>query len=100
MISYFYFTFFYFYIYFTANFSYFYCTAVCNRGGMLFRTSIWGPTCDGLDKILEDVELPELEDGDWIFFKDMGSYTLAAGSCFNGIPKPRVYYIAEVNLPG
>jgi len=74
--------------------------SICNRGGMLFRTSIWGPTCDGLDKILEDVELPELEDGDWIFFKDMGSYTLAAGSCFNGIPKPRVYYIAEVNLPG
>lgn len=67
---------------------------------MTFKSSIWGPTCDGLDKILEEVELPELEDGDWIYFKDMGSYTLAAGSCFNGIPKPRVYYIAEVNLPG
>lgn len=41
----------------------------------------------------------ELNDGDWIYFRDMGSYTLAAGSCFNGIPRPRVYYVAEVNLP-
>jgi len=74
--------------------------SVCGRGGMMFRSSVWGPTCDGLDRILEEVMLPELEDGDWIYFKDMGSYTLAAGSCFNGIPRPRVYYIAEVNLQG
>lgn len=62
-----------------------------------FQSSVWGPTCDGLDKILEDVLLPELQDGDWICFKDMGAYTLAAGSCFNGIPRPRVYYVAGVN---
>lgn len=74
--------------------------SICRRdGGMLFKSSIWGPTCDGLDRILEEVELPELEDGDWIYFQDMGSYTLAAGSCFNGIPRPRVYYVAQVNLP-
>ncbi|KAF6037130.1 hypothetical protein EB796_004538 [Bugula neritina] len=66
----------------------------------LYASSIWGPTCDGLDKICEEVVLPELYDGDWIVFKDMGAYTLAAGSCFNGMPKPKLYYVAELNLTG
>lgn len=68
-------------------------------GGMEYNCSIWGPTCDGLDCLLRDYKMPELYDGDWLFFKDMGSYTLAAGSCFNGIPRPRVYYVAEVRKP-
>lgn len=72
--------------------------ATCQRGSVTFSSSIWGPTCDGLDRIIEDTQLPELNDGDWIYFRDMGSYTLAAGSTFNGIPRPRVYYIAEVKM--
>lgn len=70
--------------------------ALCEVGEV-YNSSVWGPTCDGLDCILRDTKLPELNEGDWVFFKDMGSYTVAAGSCFNGIPRPRVYYIAEVN---
>jgi len=31
--------------------------------------------------------------GDWILFRDMGAYTMAAASCFNGMPKPKCYYI-------
>lgn len=67
---------------------------------LTYRSSIWGPTCDGLDRIIEETQLPELMEGDWIYFADMGSYTLAAGSTFNGIPRPRVYYIAGVNWSG
>ncbi|XP_067934271.1 ornithine decarboxylase-like [Watersipora subatra] len=72
----------------------------CQRSAMVYSSSIWGPTCDGLDKIAEEIELPELNDGDWIYFNDMGAYTLAAGSSFNGMPRPRVYYIAKVHLSG
>lgn len=52
------------------------------------RSSIWGPTCDGLDKILDNITLPELEINDWLIFEDMGAYTIAAGSTFNGFPRP------------
>jgi len=31
--------------------------------------------------------------GDWIIFRDMGAYTMAAASCFNGMPKPNCCYI-------
>jgi len=31
--------------------------------------------------------------GDWIIFRDMGAYTMAAASCFNGMPKPHCCYI-------
>jgi len=49
-------------------------------------STLYGPTCDGFDTIAKDVELPELEVGDWVMFPDMGAYTLAGASCFNGIP--------------
>ncbi|KAH0542227.1 Ornithine decarboxylase [Glutinoglossum americanum] len=41
--------------------------------------SIWGPTCDGIDLIVEKAEFPEVIDiGDWIYFEEMGGlYTLA-----------------------
>ena len=52
--------------------------------------SVWGPTCDGLDCVLPEVELPDLEIGAWLYFRNMGAYTLAAGSTFNGMPRPGV----------
>lgn len=59
---------------------------------MEFLTSVWGPTCDGLDQILKNAKLPELSVGDFINFPDMGAYTLCAGSTFNGMPRPEVHY--------
>ena len=57
-----------------------------------YACSIWGPTCDGLDCIVNECMLPELDIGEWIIFRDMGAYTMAAASCFNGMPKPKCYY--------
>ena len=35
------------------------------------------------------VRLPlSLGIGDWVYFRCMGAYTLAAGSTFNGMPRP------------
>lgn len=50
-----------------------------------FEVSVWGPSCDGLDCITKSVKLPmEIDVGDWLYFRDMGAYTLCAGSQFNG----------------
>ena len=37
------------------------------------------------------MELPDLNIGDWVVFPNMGAYTLAAGSSFNGMPRPSIY---------
>jgi ornithine decarboxylase len=47
--------------------------------------SIWGPTCDGIDRITESIRFPHLLDvGDWLYFEDMGAYTKCSATTFNG----------------
>ncbi|CAJ0952203.1 unnamed protein product [Ranitomeya imitator] len=58
----------------------------------LFNSSLWGPTCDGLDQIAEHLQLPELQLGDWLLFDNMGAYTVAASSTFNGFQQSRIHY--------
>ncbi|QPG77119.1 hypothetical protein FOA43_004523 [Brettanomyces nanus] len=49
------------------------------------KYSIWGPTCDGLDCITQKCGLPyEVQTSDWLYFKDIGAYTSAASTSFNG----------------
>lgn len=60
-----------------------------------YKCSIWGPTCDGLDCIVNECLMPEMTTGDWMVFDDMGAYTMSAASCFNGMPKPKCYYIID-----
>ncbi|XP_066554541.1 ornithine decarboxylase [Amia ocellicauda] len=58
-----------------------------------YSCSIWGPTCDGLDRIVELCDMPELQVGDWMLFENMGAYTVAASSTFNGFQKPDIHYV-------
>ena len=58
-----------------------------------YSSSIWGPTCDGLDRIVEHCNLPEMHVGDWMLFENMGAYTVAAASTFNGFQRPNIYYV-------
>ncbi|XP_077344906.1 ornithine decarboxylase 1-like isoform X1 [Lithobates pipiens] len=58
-----------------------------------YSSSIWGPTCDGKDCIIEQCDLPELQVGDWILFKNMGAYTVVASSAFNGFQRPTLSYV-------
>ena len=37
-----------------------------------YSSSIWGPTSDGLDQIVERCNLPEMHVGGWMLFEDMG----------------------------
>jgi len=51
-----------------------------------YYTTFYGPTCDGLDKIIELPSYPEMELNEWVLFRNMGAYTLAGACNFNGIP--------------
>ncbi|PSC69452.1 ornithine decarboxylase [Micractinium conductrix] len=62
-----------------------------------FPSTVFGPTCDGLDTLLTDYELPELQVGDWLLFPSMGAYTLCGASKFNGIDAtaPATFYVCS-----
>ncbi|XP_022232718.2 ornithine decarboxylase 1 isoform X2 [Drosophila obscura] len=57
-----------------------------------FKSVIWGPSCDALDKISEDLRLPNLNRGDLLGFSNMGAYTVPIASPFNGFELPRTLY--------
>eukprot|EP01012_Entosiphon_sulcatum_P028317 TRINITY_DN34219_c0_g1_i1.p1 TRINITY_DN34219_c0_g1~~TRINITY_DN34219_c0_g1_i1.p1 ORF type:complete len:414 (-),score=68.32 TRINITY_DN34219_c0_g1_i1:63-1304(-) len=61
-------------------------------------TTIFGPTCDGLDCIAKCIPFPNMSLGDWIYFNDMGAYTLVAASAFNGFYQWRVEYLTTVKF--
>merc|ERR1712087_550976 len=61
--------------------------------GPWHSASIWGPTCDGFDCIVKQTQLPLLDVGRWLYFVDMGAYTSAAGSNFNGMPLPQKHFL-------
>lgn len=54
------------------------------RDGKVFKSKIFGPTCDSMDKISDEVWLPELAIGEWCYIENFGAYTCAAASTFNG----------------
>lgn len=58
----------------------------------LSPSSVWGPTCDGLDKLCDQALLPDLAIGEWIWFQDMGAYTVSAASSFNGFLRPMTHH--------
>jgi hypothetical protein len=63
-----------------------------SKSAPLYKTSIWGPTCDGLDLVVKECLLPDLNQGEFIVFKDMGAYTISGAVAFNGIPLPKCIY--------
>src|SRR5947209_20379119 len=58
----------------------------------LFKCSIWGPTCDSIDCVTKNDNLPKLRPGDWLYFEDMGAYTICAASKFNDFKKSNIEY--------
>jgi ornithine decarboxylase len=84
------------------------------------KACLFGPTCDSIDVICKDIELPDLSIGDWLYFRDvrseplpsdcwsilqaylwptladlvaqMGAYTVASSTAFNGFHPPNAVY--------
>ena len=64
-----------------------------NKSNILYKSKIYGATCDSMDLICKEIMLPELIVGDICYVENFGAYTIAAASEFNGIKKPINRYI-------
>uniref|UniRef100_A0A1I7XL36 ornithine decarboxylase n=1 Tax=Heterorhabditis bacteriophora TaxID=37862 RepID=A0A1I7XL36_HETBA len=58
-----------------------------------YLTTVWGPTCDSLDKIEDQKWMRRLSVGDWVVYSNMGAYTSAASTTFNGFQRPTPIYV-------
>lgn len=54
----------------------------------VYPSSLWGPSLDQLDHVVERCLLPELSVGDWLLFSNMGASVLEE---FSSVQLP-VYY--------
>ena len=65
------------------------------RNEKLFKSTIYGATCDSRDLICEHLWLPDLAIGETVFSQNMGAYTISASSIgFNGFaPTSKFQYI-------
>ena len=59
----------------------------------MFKSKIFGPTCDSIDLISNETMLPELTIGEWVYVENFGAYTTAASSSFNGFITTDYKYI-------
>ena len=57
--------------------------------------SVFGQTCDGLDTISHSEELPELEIEDLVYSENIGAYSNASATWFNGFPPAQVVHVNE-----
>ncbi|MFA6079702.1 MAG: type III PLP-dependent enzyme [Candidatus Omnitrophota bacterium] len=53
----------------------------------------FGPTCDALDTISLAEELPDLELEDLVYAENIGAYSIASSTYFNGFPPAKVVHI-------
>jgi len=59
----------------------------------LYECSVFGNTCDGIDRISASCFLPDVPLGTWFAYTNMGAYTAAAASSFNGFAVTKTTYI-------
>jgi ornithine decarboxylase len=55
--------------------------------------SVFGPTCDALDTISLAEDLPELKLGDLLYSENIGAYSNASATSFNGFPPAKVLHV-------
>lgn len=58
-------------------------------------SAVFGPTCDAFDTISVAEELPELEIGDFVYAENIGAYSIASSTYFNGFPPAKVVHINQ-----
>jgi ornithine decarboxylase len=57
--------------------------------------AVFGPTCDALDTISLTEELPDLDLGDLVYSENIGAYSHASSTYFNGFPPAKVIHINQ-----
>jgi ornithine decarboxylase len=56
-------------------------------------SAVYGPTCDALDVISMAENLPELERDDLVYSVNIGAYSHASSTHFNGFPPAKVVHV-------
>lgn len=55
--------------------------------------SVFGPTCDALDRIGISEELPDLQLGALVYSENIGAYSIASATNFNGFKPAKVVHV-------
>jgi len=58
-------------------------------------SAVFGPTCDALDVVSMAENLPSLERGDFVYSTNIGAYSHASSTFFNGFPPAKVVHVNE-----
>jgi ornithine decarboxylase len=58
-------------------------------------SAVFGQTCDGLDTISRAEDLPDLEIGDLVYSENIGAYSNASSTWFNGFPPAKVVHVNQ-----
>lgn len=59
--------------------------------------AVVGPTCDAFDTVSTAEYLPDLEIGDFLYVKNIGAYSNASATNFNGFPKAKICAVEDLN---
>jgi ornithine decarboxylase len=57
--------------------------------------TVFGQTCDGMDTIAQSEQLPSLEIDDLLYSQDIGAYSNASSTWFNGFPPAKVVHVNQ-----
>jgi ornithine decarboxylase len=63
------------------------------RKGPREISAVYGPTCDALDVVSQAENLPDLRVGDLVYSENIGAYSTASATSFNGFPPAKVIHI-------
>jgi len=58
-------------------------------------STVFGQTCDGMDTISQSEELPRLEIDDLLYSEDIGAYSNASATWFNGFAPAKVVHVNQ-----
>jgi len=65
------------------------------RKGTTEVCAVFGQTCDGLDTISQSETLPDLQLDDLVYSEDIGAYSNASATWFNGFPPAKVVHVNQ-----
>src|SRR5262249_28587890 len=71
------------------------CPVKAFKNGTTTICSVVGPTCDALDVISMAENLPDLERGDFVYSVNIGEYSHASATYFNGFPPATVVHVNQ-----
>src|SRR5215471_7719889 len=62
------------------------------KKGPMQLCSVFGPTCDALDTISLVEQLPDLDLGEFVYSENIGAYSAASSTSFNGFPPAKIVH--------